>query len=141
MHNTRTFTPTHAHTHPRSATRPARRAKRVSPYTILAKKIFKRVKVHLCVYVAFFFLLPSVLSSGADNILLTLVYPVISFLLTTLYGYRYGFIKHYLAVPIMLFTVASFFHFASFSFLYGFCYLLIGIVALAFGTHARKVFR
>lgn len=141
MQNTRTFKHVTANTHSEVAARPRGRTKTSSPLARLAKKIFKRVKIHLLLYTAFFFILPSILPEGADDVLLTFVYPLVTFFLTTVYSFRFGFIKHYLAIPILLFTVASFSQFEALAFLYGFCYLLTGVVAMTFGTMSRKVFK
>jgi len=139
MQNTRTFNRIPAvHTGTPSRRRVARKH---SPYVKLAKKIFNRTKIHLTVYLTFFFIIPAFLPAGADNVLLTLVFPVISFFMTGVYGLRYGFIKHYLAIPTVLFILASFMNFQPFSFLYSLCYLLVGIIALAFGTIYRQACR
>ena len=137
MQHTRTFNRISAD-RSRTASRPAS-THRHSPYVRLAKKIFRRVKIQLAVYLSIFFLLPSLLGAGANDVILTLVYPAFCFFLATVYGYKYGFIKHYLVIPVALFTIASFFHFEAFSFLYGICYLMAGIIALAFGTIYRQL--
>lgn len=138
MQHTRTFDRVSAGTRTKPTVRP-RSAAKTSPYLRLAKKIFRRVKVQLALYIVLFFMAPAVLPDGANTVMLTLVYPAVSFLLSSIYGYKYGFIKHYLAIPVMLFVIASFFHFEAFSFLYGLCYLLVSLIALAFGTIYRQL--
>ena len=138
MQHTRTFTP--ATSGMRSRAIPHQGAKHVSPYARLAKKIFKRAKVQLLVYSLLFYIAPAILSSH-ETLLLTLIYPAFCFLLSSIYGYKYGFIKHYLAIPFVMFSIASIFHFQAFSFLYGLCYLLVSIIALAFGTIYRQMAR
>ncbi len=140
MQHTRTFNRVTVGTHENLNGR-SRSAAKTSPYLRLAKKIFRRVKVQLALYIALFFIAPAVLPDGANTVMLTLVYPTFAFLLSSIYGYKYGFIKHYLAIPFMLFVIASFFHFEAFSFLYGLCYLLVSIIALAFGTIYRQLCR
>ena len=139
MQHTRTFNRIPA-SHAGSASR-HRAARKHNTYVKLAKRIFNRTKAHITAYLAFFFILPAMLPQGADNVLLTLVFPILSFFMTGVYGLKYGFIKHYLAIPTALFILASFMNFQPFSFLYSLCYLLVGIIALAFGTIYRQVYR
>lgn len=138
MQHTRTFTPVSGNTRSRAASHPHAVGKQ-SPYARLAKKIFKRTKLHLCIYSALFFLIPALLSPAADDVILTLIYPIFCFFLSAAYGYKYGFIKHYLIIPTALFMIASLIHFEAFSFLYGLCYLMTGVIAMAFGTICRQL--
>ena len=112
----------------------------VSPYAGLAKKILKRVRFHLLLYVVAFYLLPSVFSStGKHTFMMTLLYPALCFILTICYGFRFGFIKHYLAIPIALYLPASLLFFKPYSFLYALCYLLICCIALTIGALYRQM--
>ncbi len=135
MQNTRTF----ARIDPRTVqiSKPKTVA-HTSVWARLAKKIARRTRAHLLTYILAFYILPAALSAGADAVLLTLVFPSLCFLLSARYGYRYGFITHYLAIPILLFLPASFFCFSPYTFLYSLCYLLTGCIALMIGAICRQ---
>lgn len=140
MYHTRNFAAT-----PRTEpikNRTVAKPKHASPYTALAVKIFNRVKLHLVLYTFCFYILPLILSSqGQRSILLALAYPALNFVLTFLYGYRYGFIKHYIAVPLLLFLPASFLFFPAYSYLFALSYLLILCIALTIGALYRQFLR
>ena len=125
----------------RTAPRSARTAPSTPLYLHLAGRILRRLRSQLVFYAFAFYLLPVMLPSSADTLLLILAYPVLCFLLSALYGMRYGFISHYLAVPILLFLPASLLAFKAYSFLYALCYLLISCIALTFGALCRQMNR
>ncbi|MCI8332448.1 MAG: hypothetical protein HFE78_06450 [Clostridiales bacterium] len=137
MYHTRNFTavPHTENIRNRAVSKP----KTVSPYTALAFKIFNRVKLHLVLYTFCFYVLPLILSSaGQRSVLLALVYPALNFVLTLSYGFRYGFIKHYIAIPLLLFLPASFLFFKAYSYLFALSYLLILCIALTIGALYRQ---
>ncbi len=142
MQTTRSITHIRTETAPhtiRTESRSARStARSTSLYRHLAGRILRRLRFQLAFYVFAFYLLPVMLPSSG-MLLLTLVYPALCFVLSTLYGMRYGFISHYLAVPIIVFLPASLLAFKAYSFLYALCYLLISCIALTFGALYRQM--
>lgn len=119
--------------------RTAVKPKNASPYAALAVKILNRVKLHLVLYIFSFYVLPLILSSaGQRSTLLAFVYPALNFILSAAYGYQYGFIKHYIAIPLLLFLPASFLFFEAYSYLFALSYLLILCIALTIGALYRQ---
>lgn len=137
MQQTRTITRIDPRTVPAAK---ARGAQYTSIYARLAQKILHRTRVHLAVYILAFYLMPAIMP-GASTVLLTLAFPSFCFLASAGYGFRYGFITHYLAIPIALFFPASFLFFKAYSFLYALCYLLIACIALMIGAVFKQSYR
>lgn len=139
MHQTRNIAAISAQPEVLNRGRTARRQTAASPYALLAAKIFSRVKVHLLIYILSFYILPVMMSSaGQQSVLLAFIFPAVLFILCASYGFKYGFMKHYIAVPLILFLPASFLIFKAYSFLFSLCYLLILCIALTIGALYRQ---
>ena len=82
-----------------------------SVFAKIALKIARRVKVQCAVYFISFYIVSAMLASSAPTFLLAFVFPAISFILSGIYGIKYGYISHYIAIPVILFIPASFIFF------------------------------
>ena len=109
-----------------------------SVFAKIALKIARRVKVQCAVYFISFYIVSAMLASSAPTFLLAFVFPAISFILSGIYGIKYGYISHYIAIPIILFIPASFIFFGKFAFLYSPCYAITSLVAMTTGALLRQ---
>lgn len=109
-----------------------------SVFAKIALKIARRVKVQCAVYFISFYIVSAMLASSAPTFLLAFVFPAISFILSGIYGIKYGYISHYIAIPVILFIPASFIFFGKFAFLYSPCYAITSLVAMTTGALLRQ---
>ena len=109
-----------------------------SVFVKIALKIAHRVKVQCAIYCLSFYIVSAILASSAPTFLLAIVFPAISFRLSGIYGIKYGYISHYIAIPVILFIPASFIFFENFAFLYSPCYAITSLVAMTTGALLRQ---
>ena len=106
----------------------------------IAVRIIRRVKVQCAIYFAAFYILSALLSSSNQMLLLAIIFPAVCFIQSGFYGIKYGYISHYIAIPVILFIPASFIFFPKFAFLYALCYALTGLIAMTTGALLRQCF-
>lgn len=133
MIETNTFKTVSAH-----AAAGRRTVKQNSVISKIALKIARRVRVQCAVYFIAFYIVSAIFAGSSPVLLLALVFPVISFLLSGVYGLKYGYISHYIAVPVILFLPASFIFFEKYAFLYALCYAITSLVAMTTGALLRQ---
>lgn len=104
----------------------------------IAKRVFRRVRVQCVLYFAAFYILSAALHAACPVLLLALIYPALCFVLSGIYGIKYGYISHYIAIPVLLFIPASFLFFPKYAFLYALCYALSSVIAMTMGALLRQ---
>ena len=109
-----------------------------SVFAKIALKIARRVKVQCAVYCISFSSVSAMLARSAPTFLLAIVFPAISFILSGIYGIKYGYISHYIAIPVILFIPASFIFFGKFAFLDSPCYAITSLIAMTTGALLRQ---
>lgn len=133
MIETNTFKTVSAH-----ASAGRRTVKQNSVISKIALKIARRVRVQCAVYFTAFYIVSAIFAGSSPILLLALIFPALSFLLSGIYGLKYGYISHYIAVPVILFLPASFIFFEKYAFLYSLCYAITSLVAMTAGALLRQ---
>lgn len=104
----------------------------------IAKRVFRRVKIQCAVYFVAFYILSAALHTVCPVLLLSLVFPTLCFVLSGIYGIKYGYISHYIGIPIIFFLPASIIFFPKYAFLYSLCYALSSLIAMTMGALLRQ---